>query len=63
MESLGFVQVSRSYYGWQRKADAITILDARPDNFILSPEGVVPIDLVISQSTPLPAAAIAVPST
>jgi hypothetical protein len=63
MESLGFVQVSRSYYGWQRKADAITILDARPDNFILSPEGVVPIDLVISQSTPLPAEAIAAPPT
>ena len=54
--------VTRSYYGWQRKADAITILDARPDNFILSPEGVVPIDLVISQATPRPVAAILVPS-
>jgi hypothetical protein len=52
MESLGLVQVTRSYYGWHRKADAITILDARPDNFILSPQGVVPIDLVISEATP-----------
>jgi hypothetical protein len=50
MESLGFVQVTRSYYGWHRREDAITILDARPDNFILSPEGVVPIDLVISEA-------------
>jgi len=52
MESLGFAQLSRSYYGWRRQKDAITILDARPDNFILSPQGVVPIDLVISESTP-----------
>lgn len=52
MESVGFVQVSRSYYGWHRKADGITVLDARPDNFILSAEGVVPIDLVISESSP-----------
>ena len=58
MESLGFVQVSRSYYGWHRKADAITILDARPDNFILSPEGVVPIDLVVSEATATQAPAI-----
>jgi hypothetical protein len=52
MESLGFVQITRSYYGWHRKADAVIILDARPDNFISSPEGVVPIDLVISQAAP-----------
>lgn len=52
MEALGFAQVTRSYYGWHRKEDAITILDARPDNFILSPEGVVPIDLVISEPAP-----------
>jgi len=54
MESLGFVQVSRLYYGWHRKADGITILDARPDNFILSSEGVVPIDLVVSEGQPKP---------
>jgi hypothetical protein len=48
MESLGFDRLSRSYYGWQRKHDGVTILDARADNFIKSREGVVPIDLVIS---------------
>ena len=52
MASLDFVQVTKSYYGWQRTADAVTILDARPDNFIRSAEGVVPIDLVISQGSP-----------
>ena len=55
MESLGFTELTRSYYGWQRKEDGITILDARPDNFIKSSEGVVPIDLVISGGTPRPA--------
>jgi hypothetical protein len=62
MGSLGFVQLSRSYYGWQRREDAITILDARPDNFIKSPEGVVPIDLVISEGTPLLISALDCPS-
>lgn len=54
MESLGFKEVTRSYYGWQRKNDAITILDARPDNFIRSAEGVVPIDLVVQRSAAAP---------
>jgi hypothetical protein len=49
MKSLGFVMLSRSYFGWQRSKDQITILDARGDNFIKSAEGVVPIDLVVSQ--------------
>lgn len=49
MESLGFVPLTDSYYGWHRKEDNITILDARPDNFINSYQGVVPIDLVISK--------------
>ena len=49
MESLGFTQLKGAYYGWYREADKVTIVDARPDNFIMSSEGVVPIDVVISQ--------------
>ncbi len=52
MQSLGFLPIKNSYFGWYRKADNITILDARPDNFIMSHLGVVPIDLVISKSEP-----------
>jgi hypothetical protein len=55
MTSLGFVVISRSYFGWQRQQDKVTILDARADNFIKSAEGVVPIDLVVSQGEPLSA--------
>ena len=49
MELMGFAELPGAYYGWYREADQITILDARPDNFIMSSEGVVPIDLVISR--------------
>jgi hypothetical protein len=51
MESVGFTALSGAYYGWHRKSDDVTILDALPDNFIMSTEGVVPIDVVISQPT------------
>lgn len=49
MESLGFVSSKASYFGWYRKKDNITVLDARPDNFINSYQGVVPIDLVVGR--------------
>ncbi len=41
----GFESVVGSYFGWQRAEDGVAILDARRDNFILSAEGVIPIDL------------------
>ena len=41
----GFEAVPGSYFGWQRVSDGVVILDARRDNFILSAEGVIPIDL------------------
>jgi len=49
MESLDFTQLKGAFYGWYREADKITIVDAKPDNFIMSSDGVVPIDIVISQ--------------
>jgi hypothetical protein len=56
MESLGFTELMDAYYGWHRKSDNLTVLDARPDNFVLSAVGVIPIDLVISQPNSSPAA-------
>ena len=41
----GFEAVPGSYFGWQRVSDGVVILDARRDNFILSAEGAIPIDL------------------
>lgn len=52
MELLGFSSLTTAYFGWHHKEDDITILDARPDNFISSCEGIVPIDLVINRKRP-----------
>jgi hypothetical protein len=49
MESLGFIERTDLYYGWHRTDDGIIVIDARPDNFIKTVDGVVPIDLVIQQ--------------
>jgi hypothetical protein len=49
MESLEFTELAGCHCGWFRKSDNITVLDARPDNFVMSHAGVIPIDLVISQ--------------
>lgn len=41
----GFEPLLNSFYGWQRAEDGIVLLDARPDNFIKTRDGVAPIDL------------------
>ena len=48
LTKLRFQRLKDAYYGWHRKDDGVTILDAREDNFILSSEGVIPIDLLIT---------------
>lgn len=48
-----FEPVPGSYFGWIRRADGVAIVDAKPDNFILSVEGVVPIDLQIARISEL----------
>lgn len=52
MELAGFKEDVTSYYGWCNEVEGISVIDARPDNFILSRVGVVPIDLVIFKSKP-----------
>lgn len=49
MREEGFQPRPNSYYGWERPADGVTVLDARPDNFIKAERGIVPVDLVIDQ--------------
>jgi hypothetical protein len=44
MMKLGFERLPDAFYGWIHP-EGIVVLDAKPDYFILSPEGVVPIDL------------------
>ena len=44
MQSKGFSKIKDSFNGWARK-DGVIVMDAKPDNFIMSKDGVVPIDL------------------
>lgn len=49
MRSLGFSPLLELFYGWSNEEKGVVVLDARPDNFIHSTAGIVPIDLVISR--------------
>lgn len=58
MEKLGFTEKPGSYFGWFKKEEKskLSVVDAKRDNFIKTEEGVIPIDLVISEE-PQPDAA------
>ena len=45
----GFRSVPASYFGWYRFGDGVVIVDAKPDNFINTAAGVIPIDLQVAQ--------------
>jgi len=49
MEDAGFREVKGSYFGWSRPADGMIVVDAKPDNFIKTAVGLVPIDLQMTQ--------------
>jgi hypothetical protein len=49
MTKLDFEPVADAPFEWFRKLDRVRVSDARPDNFIRSKKGVVPIDLVVSK--------------
>jgi hypothetical protein len=50
MMSLGFEPIPDAPFDWLRKSEGVRVSDARPDNFIKTDEGVVPIDIVISKT-------------
>lgn len=47
MTKLNFEPVADSPYDWIRKSEGILVSDARPDNFMKTPDGIIPIDVVI----------------
>jgi hypothetical protein len=51
MEEAGFEFVPKAYFGWFRRADGMVVVDAKPDNFIKTAVGLVPIDLQMAQFT------------
>ncbi len=51
MRGMGFRKICDSFYGWARQ-DGVIVMDAKSDNFILTAEEVVPIDLQIGVISP-----------
>ena len=47
--SLGFEEMAAAFYGWKHE-DGTIVLDAKPDNFIKSESGIIPIDLQITRT-------------
>jgi hypothetical protein len=52
LDADGFFSAPHSYFGWYRPVDGVVIVDAKPDNFVKTPAGVVPIDLQMAVFTP-----------
>lgn len=46
---IGFRPLLRSLYGWQSQDESLVILDAKPDNFIETASGILPIDLLLAE--------------
>lgn len=47
LEREGFTEVKGSYFGWTRR-DGVSIVDAKPDNFIVTEDGTIALDLQMS---------------
>jgi hypothetical protein len=49
MEEQGFSFVPYGYFAWFRAADRVAVVDAKPDNFVTTGAGIIPIDLQLYQ--------------
>jgi len=53
LKDRGFESLFRSLYGWRHLDEGIIVLDAKPDNFIKTNAGILPIDLLLTRIFPL----------
>lgn len=51
LSGIGFQPLLNSFYGWESHDESLVILDAKPDNFIATPEGILPIDLLLTETS------------
>lgn len=49
MRELKFTRIPESIYNWIRESDGVIVFDTKQPNFINSPEGIIPIDLIIGK--------------
>lgn len=48
----GFFPLHASLFGWENRGGGWVILDAKPDNFIRTADGILPIDLLLTEFPP-----------
>jgi hypothetical protein len=53
LKKLGFTILESSCYNWIRESDGIVVTDAKMLNFIVTEEGILPIDVIIGRSVPV----------
>lgn len=49
LRGMGFERLLNAFYGWRSTDQSLVILDAKPDNFIATPDGILPIDLLLAE--------------
>lgn len=47
MNERDFTGLPDSFFGWYRAADKVLVLDAKADNFVKTPDGILPFDIVL----------------
>lgn len=52
LQSRGFSLLFSSFLGWRNATTGVVVLDAKPDNFILTERGILPIDLLLTHTQP-----------
>ncbi len=50
LKDRGFEPIFASLYGWKSTDDGWILLDAKPDNFIATAAGILPIDLLLTET-------------
>ena len=53
LQDQGFHPLFGSLYGWQHDEEDLIVLDAKPDNFIKTSAGILPVDLLLTEISPL----------
>ncbi len=61
LTSEGFTEIRGSYFGWWRAVDMVAIVDAKPDNFVRLPAGLIPRDLQMAIFTEMEATMAGLP--
>ncbi len=52
MRGIGFEPIPEALYGWRSSDGSLIVLDAKPDNLIKTPCGILPFDVLLTETSP-----------